>query len=247
MPEHTVREYYNAEAWRYDRSHGAGQFGAQYGIRTHYLPFWKRYIRKQDTVLEIGCGTGVFTQQLRKLCRSITAVDLSPNMVEQARRRNPGLAIRVASAERLPFTKGTFDAIVCINSFSYILHQQRALREIRRVLKRKGALLIIDVNIVCPAYWIMYFTRHRRLRLFFRKFLRSNRQSLQKTLEGNGFSVRECRTGNFVPHGVGKFRARALFIPMDKAMRHSKFMEQFSMRVFCAAYASNGRTMRGIR
>lgn len=233
MSDQKTKEYYDTEAWRYDRTHGAGKYGAQYSIRTHYLPFWKRYLRKSDHILEIGCGTGVFTQQLRKLCRSITAVDLSPKMAEQARRRNPGVDIRMANAERLPFAKGKFDAVVCVNSFSYVLNQRKALREIRRVLKPKGKALLVEPNLRCPAYWVMYFTRHRRVGRFFSRFRRSTPEKIRTLLEANGFRVQECYGGNFVPHGTGVLRA-GLFIPLDKTLGKTVGKE-FGMRVFCAA------------
>lgn len=233
--EQITRQYYDAEAFRYDRTHGAGQYGAQYGIRTYYRPFWRKYIRKSDGILEIGCGTGVFTSELRKLCRSITAVELSPKMAAEARRRNVGVDIRIGSAHRLPFPAQRFDAVACINSFSYIVDQQQALREIARVLKPNGVLLIIDMNFRCPAYWIMYLTRHRRLKHFFHRLIQSNPEQLQALLQENGFRVLHCAGGNFVPHGVGTLRARSFFIPLDRALGSHSFTQKFGMRIFCAS------------
>ena len=194
-----------------------------------------------DKILEIGCGTGVFTQVFTTLCRRVSAVDLSPKMAAEARKRNPNVEIHVGSAEHIPFKSQRFDAVVCISAFCYIINQQRALMEIRRVLKPNGKLLLIEPNILCPAYWIMYFTRHRRLKLFLRRLFRSTPTTLRRTLEDNGFQVQECRAGNFVPHGVGKLRSWFFFIPLDWTIGKLPLFRALGMRVFCAAIVAKGK------
>lgn len=233
--ETLTRQYYDAEAVRYDTTHGAGQYGAQYSIQTHYIPFWKKYLKRTDAILEIGCGTGVFTQELSTIAKRVTAIDLSSRMLAYAKQRSPHISFKIASAERLPFTNHAFGAIVCVNSFSYIRDQQKALAEFRRVLRPGGNVLLIDANLLCPAYWIMYITRHRRLKLFFRRLLRSTPGRVKQTFENAGFRTLECNGGNFVPHGVGRFRASFLFTPLDKTLGRIPLLRNFGMRVFCAA------------
>ncbi len=241
--EQVTQAYYDREAWRYDNTHGAGQYGAQYSIKTYYRPFWKKHLKRTDAILEIGCGTGVFTQEFSRLVKKIIAIDLSQKMITLAKQRNPAVRFKVASAEQLPFKQHSFDSIVCVNSFSYIADQQKALAEFQRVLKPKGKLLLIDMNLRCPAYWIMYVTRHRRLKLFFTRLLRSTPGKMQETLRENGFTVLKCRGGNFVPHGVGKLRAWLFFILLDRTLGRLPFLRNFGMRVFCAAQAPKAKSL----
>lgn len=237
--EKYMRSYFDSEAHRYDRTHGTGQYGTRYSIVHHYLPFWKRYLKGTYAVLEIGCGTGVFTEQFAKLCKNVTSIDLSPNMIVRAQQRNPDVKFHRASAEQLPFADASFDAVVCVNSFSYIVNQQKALREFRRVLKPGGKLLLIDMNLRCLAYWVMYFTRHRRMKLFFSRLLRSTPRNVQETLQEKGFTVLACKGGNYVPHGTGRLRAWLFFILLDKTVGRLPFFRDFGMRVFCAAQAKS--------
>jgi SAM-dependent methyltransferase len=100
------------------------------------------------TALEVGCGTGFFLLNLM-LAGVIEATagaghvtDLSPGMVEAARRNaeNLGLTVegRVADAEELPYGDGTFDLVVGHAVLHHIPDVERALREVVRVLKPGG-------------------------------------------------------------------------------------------------------------
>jgi len=101
-------------------------------------------------ILDIGCGTGYFTRLLRKKFRraEITAVDLSPTMVQQARimqdRRMPWHGrhyYTVANATALPFTSERFD-LVCSNLvMQWVPKPDAMMQEMRRVLAPGGLML----------------------------------------------------------------------------------------------------------
>jgi SAM-dependent methyltransferase len=63
-------------------------------------------------VLDVGCGPGTVTAFLAGLGLDVSGVDLSPRMVEHARRLNPGLRIEVASATQLQLTDGSFGGVL---------------------------------------------------------------------------------------------------------------------------------------
>ena len=91
-----------------------------------------------DRVLDVGCGTGRFTEQLR--ARRAIGVDKSRRMLEAARRRR--LTCVLGDAHALPFRSGSFDAVVGTDHvFSYIEVEQ-ALAEAYRVLVPGGLLAI---------------------------------------------------------------------------------------------------------
>src|SRR5439155_350113 len=96
------------------------------------------------TALELGCGTGFFLLNL-KLAGVIEAghvTDLSPGMVEVARRNATGLGFevdgRVADAESIPYDDNTFDLVVGHAVLHHIPDVELAMREILRVLKPGG-------------------------------------------------------------------------------------------------------------
>ncbi|MCL7376545.1 class I SAM-dependent methyltransferase [Streptomyces sp. 35G-GA-8] len=98
-------------------------------------------------VLEVAIGTGLnlpFYPQNTDL----TGIDLSPAMLERARRRAASLRMDVtlteASATELPFPGSAFDTVVCTLALCSIPDDTAAVAEMHRVLKPGGTLLLID-------------------------------------------------------------------------------------------------------
>jgi ubiquinone/menaquinone biosynthesis C-methylase UbiE len=116
-------------------------------------------------LLDVGCGTGVLLHQLAALHSptQLTGVDPVPEMLAVARRRLPAaIQLYQGWAERLPFQREQFDAVVSCNVFHYIREPAKALREMGRVLRPGGQLVITDW---CDDYWACRVC-DRCLRLF---------------------------------------------------------------------------------
>jgi ubiquinone/menaquinone biosynthesis C-methylase UbiE len=101
-------------------------------------------------ILDIGCGTGVFaTRVLDCLPRAhVCGIDLSEGMLRKCQQRleASGGAFSVVQGDsaHLPFADDTFDAVTCTHSFHHYPQQERAAREMHRVLRPGGRLMIID-------------------------------------------------------------------------------------------------------
>jgi SAM-dependent methyltransferase len=90
--------------------------------------------------LDVGCGPGALTSELvRRLgAESVTAVDPSEPFVEAARRRHPGVDVRLALAEFLPFAEGEFDAALAQLVVHFMADPVAGLRELARVTRAGG-------------------------------------------------------------------------------------------------------------
>ncbi len=101
-------------------------------------------------ILDIGSGTGQFPEVLHDAIPEsrIWALDLVRGMLEGGNQRWARLADRVhpvqADSERLPFPDGFFDVLTCANSFHHYPNQASAVKEMRRVLKPGGTLMLLD-------------------------------------------------------------------------------------------------------
>lgn len=113
-------------------------------------------------VLDLGCGTGKLTAHVLESlpCARITAVDLSPAMVDTARERLGGrVRLFCADAERLPFAEGSFDAVLMNDVLHHLPNAGRAAFEAWRVLDHEGMLVLGDVwapgpvRLVLNAVW----------------------------------------------------------------------------------------------
>ncbi len=96
-------------------------------------------------VLDLGCGKGRFARALQELGARVVGIDLSAAMMAQA----TGLPRVRATARRLPFGPGTFDAIIAIEVFEHLDPRSRNVvcAEARRALRRGGVLAIVDKNV----------------------------------------------------------------------------------------------------
>lgn len=105
----------------------------------------------QTYALELGCGTGLFTQTFARSGSRLVAVDISPPLLEQARARGlpSNVEFRVEDAEQLSFGDAVFDAVIG-SSVLHHLAPTEALAEARRVLKPGGRLVLAEPNMMNP-------------------------------------------------------------------------------------------------
>lgn len=118
--------------------------------------------RPFDT-LDVGCGTGSWVAMLRAspLPARIVGLDYSPEMCRRAHQKAHGiaaddLAFVNADSEFLPFADGSFDLITCTHSFHHYPRQAAVVRDMYRVLRPGGRLMLVDGfrdNIIG---WVVY-------------------------------------------------------------------------------------------
>jgi SAM-dependent methyltransferase len=92
--------------------------------------------------LDVGCGPGALTSELveRLGAERVAAADPSEPFVAAARERNPGVDVRLAAAEQLPFGDGEFDAVVAQLVVHFMKDPVAGLREMARVARPGGAV-----------------------------------------------------------------------------------------------------------
>ena len=93
-------------------------------------------------VLDVGCGPGALTSELvgRLGSTQVAAVDPSESFVAAAAARHPGVDVRRAAAERLPFEDGTFDAALAQLVVHFMTEPVAGLREMARVTVAEGVV-----------------------------------------------------------------------------------------------------------
>jgi ubiquinone/menaquinone biosynthesis C-methylase UbiE len=113
--------------------------------------------RASGEVLEVAVGTGrnfpFYPQGVR-----LTGIDLSPAMLEIARKKADELgldaALRESDAQELPFADASFDTVVCTLSLCNIPDDRRAIAEMKRVLRPGGRLLLLDHIRASSKAWV---------------------------------------------------------------------------------------------
>jgi ubiquinone/menaquinone biosynthesis C-methylase UbiE len=108
-------------------------------------------VSEGSDILDIGCGTGILFDMLRRKVGSegsVTGVDFSFEMAQKAHRNFPFPNVNVVDADAvtLPFADSSFDVAVAFAAFPHFSDQKKALDETHRVLKPNAKFYIIHLS-----------------------------------------------------------------------------------------------------
>lgn len=164
------------------------------------LTFEMVNLEPNQHILEIGFGNGTHFPEYFELEPevTVTGVDFSEDMCHEAKILNPDLihsgklSIHCAETSSLPFPDASFDLIIAINVIYFLEPPELHLKEIRRVIKTGGSLLI------------GFRPRHSVEHLEFTKenFILYETDELRKLVEDNGFEVARERTNTYQKDSV---------------------------------------------
>jgi ubiquinone/menaquinone biosynthesis C-methylase UbiE len=105
-------------------------------------------LEQGQNILDVGTGTGILIPHLARAVGadgSVTAVDYSENMIQVCRTKHSHLrnvSIKLGNIEEAAFPTESFDAVICFGVFPHLQNKQKALRNINRMLKPSGRLVI---------------------------------------------------------------------------------------------------------
>ena len=135
MQEH--KDFWDRNAGRYDRFMRKDR--AAYDEMYELI----RPIVRHKTVLELATGTGLIAKHIVNAAAHIEATDASPEMIAEAKRdnRSSKLYFSVQDMFCLPYADKSFDAVIVSNALHIVPQPEKALAEIRRVLKDGGVLI----------------------------------------------------------------------------------------------------------
>jgi demethylmenaquinone methyltransferase / 2-methoxy-6-polyprenyl-1,4-benzoquinol methylase len=113
---------------------------------------WRRAVRRTVaahpglTILDLAAGTGTSTEPFADDGATVVACDFSLGMLREGRRRRPRLPFVAGDALALPFADGSFDAVTMSFGLRNINDTVAALRELHRVTKTGGRLVVCEFS-----------------------------------------------------------------------------------------------------
>ena len=151
-----------------------------------------RPVVKAKTVLELATGTGLIAKHIVNAAAHIEATDASAEMIAEATRDNQSakLHFSVQDMFRLPYADQSFDVVIVSNALHIVPQPEKALQEIKRVLKDDGTL-------IAPTFTHAGNSFFGKAKAFFMKLagfpLRSKWTSAEylRFLRQNGWTVRK--------------------------------------------------------
>ncbi|HCC60236.1 MAG: hypothetical protein A2402_03745 [Candidatus Staskawiczbacteria bacterium RIFOXYC1_FULL_37_43] len=173
--------------------------------------YFSEYLRKINFSesakgLDAGCGIGSFAFLLEQKGIEVFGVDFSEEMIALVKKnpKSKNIDFRIANVCNLPFKDSFFDIVICMSTFQSILYSEKALKELKRVLKKKGLIIITTLNKSAINFW---FKRND-------PFLR-NPYRFKSLMEQQGFS-------DFKLRGIYSFPSRFDFLT-DLILKHKIF------------------------
>ena len=184
MQEH--KDFWDKNAGRYDRFMRKDR--AAYDEMYELI----RSIVRHKTVLELATGTGLIAKHIVNAAAHIEATDASAEMIAEAKRdnRSAKLHFSVQDMFRLPYANQSFDVVIVSNALHIVPQPEKALQEIKRVLKDDGTL-------IAPTFTHAGNSFFGKVKAFFMKLagfpLRSKWTSAEylRFLQQNGWAVRK--------------------------------------------------------
>ena len=132
-----LKNFWDRNAGRYDRFMRKD--------RAAYEEIYEliRPIVRHKTVLELATGTGLIAKHIVNAAAHIEATDASPEMITEAKRdnRSAKLHFSVQDMFRLPYANQSFNVVIVSNALHIVPQPEKALQEIKRVLKDDGTLI----------------------------------------------------------------------------------------------------------
>ena len=184
MQEH--KDFWDRNAGRYDRF-----------MRKDRAAYDKMYelirpIVRHKTVLELATGTGLIAKHIVNAAAHIEATDASPEMIAEAKRDNRSAKLHFSVQDMfcLPYVEESFDVVIVSNALHIVPQPEKALQEIKRVLKDDGVL-------IAPTFTHAGNSFSGKVRAFFMKLAgfplhsRWTSEEYLRFLRQNGWTVRK--------------------------------------------------------
>ena len=164
-------------------------FVYKYTLYNSFLNFIDKNI--EGRLLEIGCGIGKTTQFLAERYKNlaITAIDYDKEQIDIANKNKKSIKIKFiqADATQLEFKPSSFDYIIETNVFHHIKNYAKAIKEVKKVLKKNSYFYLMDIS--------QYFFTLPIIKFIFPPEANLTKKQLMEQLNSNGFKI-EKSSGN---------------------------------------------------
>lgn len=99
---------------------------------------------KETKILDTGCASGWFISEVARRFPQYNffGVDIYEKAIEQARKYYPGISFSCVDAHHLSFPDNSFNMVICMNVLEHVVNPQQILKEIKRVIKSGGKVII---------------------------------------------------------------------------------------------------------
>jgi len=140
---------------------------------THEAAIKFSKIKKDDLLLEVGCGRGEHFKYFLKKTKKVYGIDISELILKEIPFKEVSLFLADIE-KKTPFKEEFFDIVISVDVIEHVTNRYYALREMKRILKRGGKLIIITPNLV---------KARNRFRFLFGKYPHTGGKKIKKGVD----------------------------------------------------------------
>jgi len=229
MPQKTAE--YDYEASTYEKS----RFHSRLGVHLDHMH--KKIVADLISsdgkiLLDVGVGTGRFATWLVEKGFEVVGVDISREMLKEAKRKTQSLSENVhlvlSDCHFLPFKKEMFDGCICINVVNHIPEIDRFLKEVQYTIEPRGFFIVNFPNLRSLYFPIAIIVNLRKHALLKRRKIRSKwftPLEIKSLIKSAGFDIKEvkaCAITSTIPLGDKLVRIieRMNLLLVDSRLKH---------------------------
>ena len=223
-----VAQFYELDSASYDKE----RFISPQGIYTNRIR--KEIITgmvdcwQGKKILEVGTGTGILSIAVSMIGASVVSSDITGGMLTVARERalqagaSDSISLVRMDAQSLAIKDAIFDGCICINVLNHVREDKRVLKEISRILK-PGGFLIVNFPIVVSFYlpialYVNLSQRSIQGDVYSKWFTFSH---IKQSFSDAGLRIRDTKGSITFPRGKTPQPFVILLRTLDRAVRHS--------------------------
>ena len=106
-----------------------------------------RFVPECNSFLDVGCGDGIIAEFIKEKAKNIYGIDNDSRELDKARKRKLKVVRLDLDSEQIPFKVNFFDVITCLDVIEHVIDPNALLKEMYRVLKKNGTLILSTPNI----------------------------------------------------------------------------------------------------
>lgn len=176
--------------------------------------YFIKYLQKNDTILESGCGLGRWVFYLKRIGYNITGIDLASSAVEYAKKFDPTVSIMKDDVLHTSFPDQYFDSVISLGVVEHFEEgPEMALREISRVMKNNGVLFIsvptqnflrvAITNRLKEIFW--WYNKKKGVKYKFEEYRYTKKEFTKLLIKGNFKPIEMVPDDFFPPKNIGLY------------------------------------------
>lgn len=125
-------------------------------------------LKRQSSILDLGCGTGLLLPKIQEMAKNIVGLDVSKGMLKEIDpciKRSTNVHLILADADRNPFRNNYFETVFAITLLQNMPNPRKTLQEIKRITKTEASIIVSGLKKHYAKHFFVKLLKNENLRI----------------------------------------------------------------------------------